>query len=179
MCPERGAYHFNPKPIKTILCLLLALLFALVVRHYANGQVVRNYRTTESPYVSSTSIDHQKPRRPLIKASNSLAMRSYGGNEDNIALGQQIALSQGIYGDEWECLYNLGKIESNWSETATNKTSGAFGIAQSLPASKYDTIGNRYDPEVQIKWMIQYISDKYSTPCHAYQLQISRSPHWY
>ena len=97
--------------------------------------------------------------------------------EDNVTLGQQIANLQGITDKEWVCLYNLGMKESGWNHLATNKASGAFGIPQSLPASKIDTFGDRYDPAVQIRWMLNYISVRYGTPCKAYYWQVAHN--WY
>lgn len=95
----------------------------------------------------------------------------------NVLLGQQIALENGIYGEEWECLYTLGMRESGWNHLAKNKTSGAFGIPQSLPASKLDTYGDRNDPSVQIRWFIDYVSQHYQDSCNA--LKHSYALNWY
>lgn len=97
--------------------------------------------------------------------------------QDNVDLGYQIALQSGLNDSQWNCLYTLGMRESGWNEKATNKSSGAFGIAQSLPASKYDVLGDRYDPAVQVKWMVQYIQSRYQTPCKA--LAQSFAQNWY
>jgi hypothetical protein len=67
--------------------------------------------------------------------------------------------------------------ESGWYHLAKNKESGAFGIPQSLPASKLDSYGDRYSPEVQIRWMIDYVFQRYGTACNAYSWQVAH--HWY
>lgn len=95
----------------------------------------------------------------------------------NVALGQQIALKRGISGQEWDCLYDLGMRESGWNHTAKNKTSGAYGIPQSLPASKMATHGDIHSPAVQIEWMIDYVFNRYETSCKALKFQISAN--WY
>ena len=84
--------------------------------------------------------------------------------QGNIALGQFLALEAGI---NWPCLYELGMRESGWNNIALNKASGAYGIPQSLPASKLDTYGDRHDPEVQIRWMIDYLKSRYGGSCQA------------
>lgn len=95
----------------------------------------------------------------------------------NVALGEVIARENGIIGNEWECLYQLGMNESGWNHRATNPTSGAYGIPQSLPASKMTTHGDIHDPVVQIEWFIDYSLARYGSACGAYQFQVSNN--WY
>lgn len=90
----------------------------------------------------------------------------------------------GEYGfddSQWSCLDNLWHGESGWRYTAENPSSGAYGIPQSLPASKMATVGADYrtNPVTQIKWGLQYIKSSYGTPCGAWSAWQSRSPHWY
>jgi hypothetical protein len=60
--------------------------------------------------------------------------------------------------------------ESGWNYRATNPSSGAYGIPQSLPASKMATAGAdwRTNPATQIRWGLAYIHDRYGTPCGAW-----------
>ncbi len=53
---------------------------------------------------------------------------------------------------------------------ARNPRSGAHGIAQALPASKMDKVGTdwRTNPTTQIKWGLLYISERYDSPCAAW-----------
>ncbi len=98
----------------------------------------------------------------------------------NVLLGRQIALENGIYGEEWECLYLLGMNESGWDHTIWNKGgSGAYGIPQSLPATKMKSYGYDYmtNPAVQIRWMIDYVNQKYKGSCNAYHFQVKNN--WY
>lgn len=53
----------------------------------------------------------------------------------------------------------LIRRESGCSPTATNPGSGAFGIPQSLPASKIAHCG--VDPVCQIQWMQNYVNSRY------------------
>ncbi len=86
------------------------------------------------------------------------------------------------WGDsQWSCLEKLWVGESNWNYKATNPSSGAYGIPQSLPASKMATIAADYrtNPVTQITWGMTYIKAVYGTPCSAWGSWNSRSPHWY
>lgn len=82
---------------------------------------------------------------------------------------------------QWGCLDKLWMGESGWRYTATNPSSGAYGIPQSLPASKMGTIASdwRTNPVTQIRWGLKYIKSVYGTPCGAWNTWQSRSPHWY
>jgi hypothetical protein len=82
---------------------------------------------------------------------------------------------------QWGCLDKLWMGESGWRYTAENSSSGAYGIPQSLPASKMATVGADYrtNPVTQIRWGLKYIMSSYGTPCGAWDAWQSRSPHWY
>jgi len=75
---------------------------------------------------------------------------------------------------QWACLYNLWERESGWNVYAENPYSGAYGIPQSLPASKMAMFGSDYltNPVTQIKWGLYYIKGTYSTPCGAWQNEV-------
>lgn len=89
----------------------------------------------------------------------------------NRALGQQMAADlYGWSGNEWQCLDELWKRESGWSHTAGNRSSGAYGIPQSLPGSKMAVYGADWqtNPATQIRWGLAYIQGRYGTPCGAW-----------
>lgn len=80
---------------------------------------------------------------------------------------------------QFACLETLWFRESNWNHKATNSTSGAYGIPQSLPGQKMATFGDdwRTNPATQIKWGAQYIEKRYGTPCEA--LDFFYNKNWY
>jgi len=122
-------------------------------------------------------IGYVEATRPLPTSSTSPTTASNSSYPSNVALGYKIALEKGYSEAEWNCLYILGMRESGWNHLAKNKSSGAYGIPQSLPASKLDTHGDRHDPEVQIRWFIDYVKNRYGTACKA--LQFSYTNNWY
>ena len=84
------------------------------------------------------------------------------------------------WGDEqFSCLETLWFRESNWNHKATNPTSGAYGIPQSLPGKKMAAYGDDWktNPATQIKWGANYIVDRYDTPCGALDFFYARN--WY
>ncbi|WP_202878810.1 aggregation-promoting factor C-terminal-like domain-containing protein [Ornithinimicrobium ciconiae] len=88
----------------------------------------------------------------------------------------------GSYGwsqDQFGCLDSLWMRESGWNHTATNPSSGAYGIPQSLPASKMASAGSdwRTNPATQIRWGLGYIQGRYGSPCSAWAH--SQSVGWY
>jgi hypothetical protein len=82
---------------------------------------------------------------------------------------------------EWGCLDSLWMGESSWRWSARNAYSGAYGIPQSLPASKMSSAGDDWltNPVTQISWGLTYIKGRYGTPCKAWAFWQSKSPHWY
>jgi hypothetical protein len=72
--------------------------------------------------------------------------------------------------DQYGCLNEIWTRESNWVYTATNPSSGAYGIPQALPAGKMAMFGSDWatNPATQIKWGIWYIKTIYGSPCNAW-----------
>ena len=56
--------------------------------------------------------------------------------------------------------------ESGWDVTATNPSSGAYGLGQALPAYKMAAYGSDYltNPATQIKWALAYMNERYGSP---------------
>jgi len=106
---------------------------------------------------------------------------SGGGSSANQKIGQTLALTRGWAGPQWAALKNLWNGESGWNERALNKSSGAYGIPQALPASKMASAGSDWktNASTQIKWGLSYIASRYGNPVSAYSAWLSRSPHWY
>lgn len=72
--------------------------------------------------------------------------------------------------DQFGCLVPLWNKESGWNANAYNASSGAAGIPQALPGSKMASHGADWqtNPATQISWGLSYISDRYGTPCAAW-----------
>ncbi len=80
---------------------------------------------------------------------------------------------------QFSCLDQLYISESDWDPYATNSSSGAYGIPQSLPAEKLAAAGAdwRTNPATQIEWGLDYIRSSYGTPCSAWSFK--QGNNWY
>lgn len=81
--------------------------------------------------------------------------------------------------DEYQALLKLWNKESGWNYKAENKSSGAYGIPQSLPGNKMATMGVdwRMNYQTQINWGLKYIRDRYGTPSRAWAH--NQQTNWY
>lgn len=75
---------------------------------------------------------------------------------------------------EFKCFDELMHRESSWRnrknpELIKNKNSSAYGIPQALPGNKMSSHGDDWatNPITQIRWAIDYIEERYKTPCNA------------
>ncbi|QQQ62935.1 hypothetical protein [Paenarthrobacter ureafaciens] len=80
---------------------------------------------------------------------------------------------------EMTALNTLWEKESNWRTTATNASSGAYGIVQSLPAGKMASAGADWQTnyQTQIKWGLNYIKERYGSPSAALAFHLANN--WY
>ena len=85
-------------------------------------------------------------------------------------VGKAMAKSKYGWGDkQYTCLNTLWTKESRWNYRSRNKVTGAHGIPQAYPATKYESIGSdwRTNPITQMSWGLKYIKVRYQTPCKA------------
>jgi TP901 family phage tail tape measure protein len=102
-----------------------------------------------------------------------------GGNAGNQAIGKAMAAAMGWTGGQWTSLQALWNRESGWNASARNPSSGAYGIPQSLPASKMASAGPDWltNPATQIAWGLNYIAGRYGSPAAAWAHEVSAG--WY
>lgn len=83
------------------------------------------------------------------------------------------------WGDQWDAFNSLVMSESGWDVKATNPSSGAYGIPQSLPGSKMSSAGSDWQTsgDTQLRWMMDYIKDRYKSPSAAWSFH--QKNNWY
>jgi hypothetical protein len=81
--------------------------------------------------------------------------------------------------DQMQALITLWNRESDWTTTAENASSGAYGIAQALPGGKMSSAGDDWHTNyrTQIDWGLGYIKDRYGSPSNA--LAFHYAHNWY
>lgn len=130
---------------------------------------------------TATAAGNAKPKGTTTQTASAAAERIAAIQADPKPYAVEIMHEAGFDDGQWACLESLWIGESDWRWDATNPSSGAYGIPQSLPAEKMAAAGPdwRTNPETQMRWGIQYIKDAYGSPCNAWNAWNSRNPHWY
>ena len=120
------------------------------------------------------SLDNQMSgfaQPPLIVRLNAVVAQTGGDAAQNQATGKLLAGKYGWgSGSQWEDLVKLWEAESGWSVTATNPSSGAYGIPQALPGDKMAADGKNWKTSAvtQITWGLKYIKTTYGDPSAAW-----------
>lgn len=85
-------------------------------------------------------------------------------------------------GGQWGPFNLLEMAEAGWDYTAVNPSSGAAGLAQALPPSKYPP--GAWPPsrglesaKIQLEWMMGYIKERYGDPAGAWAFH--QANNWY
>jgi len=171
-----GGGNFDPAALVASAFTDTAAMVQDVLRHYP-GNIMAGHGGGEVNYASNA----------LQKlAVDQLAVNTVGGGPEVQAAKQfaRTALARFGWGqDQFPALDALWTGESGWNYRALNKSSGAYGIAQALPAEKYASAGPdwRTNAATQILWGLGYIKSRpdYGSPSAAYAKWLGRSPHWY
>lgn len=103
-----------------------------------------------------------------------------GGTNTKPTGGHQNWMKQaGFSPSEYAAIDYIVNHESSWNPQAVNASSGAYGLPQSLPASKLASAGSdwRTNPITQLKWMRNYVNERYGGANGA--LSFWKANHWY
>ncbi|MGW0764616.1 aggregation-promoting factor C-terminal-like domain-containing protein [Streptomyces sp. NPDC002676] len=71
---------------------------------------------------------------------------------------------------QYNAFSKIVEHESGWNPSATNSSSGAYGLVQALPGSKMSSAGSDWktNPATQIKWGLDYMNSRYGSPAQAW-----------
>lgn len=103
-----------------------------------------------------------------------------GGTNVKPTGGHQNWMKQaGFSPSEYAAIDYIVNHESSWNPQAVNPSSGAYGLPQSLPASKLASAGSdwRTNPITQLKWMRNYVNERYGGANGA--LSFWKAHNWY
>ncbi|MFJ3221664.1 transglycosylase SLT domain-containing protein [Kitasatospora sp. NPDC086801] len=91
----------------------------------------------------------------------------------------QAIAAQIVPADQLASFSQIISHESGWNVTATNPSSGSYGLGQALPASKMASAGADWktNPSTQIKWSLDYMNTRYGSPNAAWSFW--QTNHWY
>ena len=124
--------------------------------------------------VKDDKKDEKEEHTKTVVSSNTYKSSTNitGTKEDYKAYAYDLVLNKYLWSEsDYQALVNLWERESNWNANAHNKSSGAHGIPQSLPASKMSSEGSDYytNGYTQIRWGLKYIKERYGSPSAAWQ----------
>jgi hypothetical protein len=95
-------------------------------------------------------------------------------------IARQMMLNKYSWGeDEFACYDAIIMRESKWDPFADNPYSTAYGIPQALPGNRMAAFGDdwRTNPVTQIRWGLDYVDQRFGTPCQAWSFK--RAHGWY
>lgn len=97
-------------------------------------------------------------------SSSGSGTKSFGPNQAREAF-EQITADLGVTGSEKQIWSDIITRESGWNVYATNPSSGAYGLPQSLPGNKMASVGGDYltNPYTQLMWMYKYVHERYGS----------------
>ncbi|OQR61297.1 hypothetical protein B6E66_25410 [Streptomyces maremycinicus] len=98
------------------------------------------------------------------------AAPAHAATPSSAAQAQAIAHKMIPNAAQYKAFSNIVKHESGWNVTATNASSGAYGLVQALPASKMASAGSDWksNAKTQIKWGLDYMNSRYGSPVAAW-----------
>jgi hypothetical protein len=136
-------------------------------------------QTESAGFKVQASIDQANAAAARIKAAEARRARALRDVRRNPKAVARMMLADRGWSSQFGCLDRLWTRESGWNYQADNPTSSAYGIPQALPGSKMASAGSdwRTNPVTQMRWGLDYIADRYGTPCAAWAH--SENTGWY
>ncbi|MFC9288233.1 transglycosylase SLT domain-containing protein, partial [Streptomyces sp. NPDC057052] len=118
----------------------------------------------------------EKEAEERTQAKADTATQSAAGSatftqQDSYSVAEVQAIARQIIPNgQFQCFSNIVDHESGWNYKAVNPSSGAYGLVQAYPGSKMSSAGAdwRTNPATQIKWGLNYMNDRYGSPCDAW-----------
>ncbi|MGW7367584.1 aggregation-promoting factor C-terminal-like domain-containing protein [Streptomyces sp. NPDC054841] len=123
---------------------------------------------------AEAKAEEERASRSAVRDASTFATQSSYSVSEVQAMARQM-----IPGDQFQCFSNIVDHESSWNYRASNPSSGAYGLVQALPGSKMSSAGADWqtNPATQIKWGLNYMNDRYGSPCGAWSFW--QANHWY
>lgn len=129
----------------------------------------------EKAAADKAEADRKAAQERAARSENRGAVEKVSASAADAKAIAQSMMSAGQY----TCFSNIVERESGWRVNATNPSSGAYGLVQALPGTKMATAGADWktNPATQIKWGLNYMNQRYGSPCGAWSFW--QSHHWY
>ena len=129
-------------------------------------------------FVSRIARRLASPKKALASAAVAAATAgmvltaapAHAATADSAASAQAIAHKMIPSAAQYNAFSKIVEHESGWNVTATNSSSGAYGLVQALPGSKMASAGSDWktNAKTQIKWGLDYMNSRYGSPTAAW-----------
>lgn len=129
-------------------------------------------------FVSRIARRIASPKKALASAAVAAATTgmvltaapAHAATADSAAGAQAIAHKMIPSAAQYNAFSKIVEHESGWNVTATNSSSGAYGLVQALPGSKMASAGSDWktNAKTQIKWGLDYMNSRYGSPTAAW-----------
>lgn len=142
--------------------LIIVVSVALALQSYppARQDIVQAEPKPNPFYVVTEPIQAlEQPNLPKVEPVATIKPKPAPASSTAVSGGKQDWLRQaGIPESDWKWVDEIINRESTWNYKAVNRSSGATGLCQSLPANKMASAGADYltNPVTQLKWCHQY-----------------------
>jgi murein DD-endopeptidase MepM/ murein hydrolase activator NlpD len=136
----------------------------------AETALLETHQRDSSSAKVTAAVAQAKAAAARVRAANERKAAVLRDAQNNPQAAAKVMLIDRGWGSaQFSCLVSLWNKESGWNYRAENP-SGAYGIPQSLPGNKMASAGSdwRTNPVTQIRWGLDYIADRYGTPCGAW-----------
>jgi hypothetical protein len=156
----------------------------------SSGGDLGNLSGTSEAQAIASALAGSASSIPMVADSKSVSSTTSAGTGSNPkatgsnAKGHLQAYAKALLGkygwsNQWADFNALEMSEAGWDVHATNPSSGAYGLAQALPAGKYSSAGKDWKSsgETQLRWMMDYIKDRYKSPSAAWSFH--QKNNWY
>jgi len=118
----------------------------------------------------------KNPVNKIVLHGTKIIAPSY--NPSTTVSGDKTALmsAAGIASSDYAYVDYIVTKESRWRPGAVNSYSGAYGLCQSLPASKMSSAGADYltNPVTQLRWCTGYATGRYGSWGGAYNAWVAQ-----
>ncbi|MEZ0090753.1 transglycosylase family protein [Streptacidiphilus sp. EB129] len=118
-----------------------------------------------------------------VPATQSTGAQSSSGSTAapaaNLSGDPQSIAAQIVPADQLASFDQIISHESGWNVSATNPSSGAYGLPQSLPGDKMASAGADWqtNPATQLRWALDYMNTTYGSPNQAWAFW--QAHNWY
>ncbi|MGH1551857.1 transglycosylase SLT domain-containing protein [Streptomyces sp. L7] len=136
-------------------------------------------KTAVAKKAAAEKAEKLAKERAAAKSAASRSSSSFPVQSSYTVSQIQAMAAQMVPSGQFQCFSNIVSHESGWNYHAVNASSGAYGLFQALPASKYSSAGSDWqtNPATQIKWGLNYMDSRYGSPCEAWSFWQANS--WY